>query len=167
MKKSRKPTALNSSLQSGMHEIFTVHQLSKVAMTFWLGGSWMTIIVVVPILFKVLDQITASLITGQILNINAYIGIVCLILALIEVVVSYKLYIFKVKKFWYILIMGFILTINHFALFPLIYNLRKSLSDVAHQIITTPTNLFDFWHSLSAIIFIVTCIIGILYLIEK
>lgn len=147
-------------------DIISVHQLSKIAMTFWLGGSWMTIAVIFPVLFKALDQITASTIAGQILNLNAYIGLVCLITALIEVIINHKLSIVKTKRFWYIISMGTILIVNYFAIFPVIYHLRERLSSVAHEIISVQSNAFDFWHSLSAIIFLATCIIGILYLVD-
>lgn len=147
-------------------EIVSIHQLSKIAMTFWLGGSWMTMVVIFPILFKTLDQITASNIAGQVLNLNAYIGIICLVIALIEVMINHKLSILKTKRFWYIISMGFILIINYFAIFPAIYSLRQRLSSVAHQIIAVQSNVFDFWHSLSALIFVATCILGILYLVD-
>lgn len=154
------------SISNHTREIVSIHQLSKIAMTFWLGGSWMTMVVIFPILFKTLDQITASSIAGQILNLNAYIGIVCLIMALIEVIVNHKLSILKTKRFWYIISMGFILVVNYFSIFPTIYHLRQQLSNVAHQIIAVQNNIFDFWHSLSALIFIATCILGILYLVD-
>lgn len=147
-------------------EIISIHQFSKIAMTFWIGGSLMVGLVMFPIMFRTLDQITASDLTGQILNINAYIGIVCLLIALIEVMVNHKLSLIKTKRFWYIISMASILIINHFAIFPIIYRLRQELSLVAHQIIAVQNNVFDFWHSLSALLFILICIIGVLYLIE-
>lgn len=164
--KTQKPNKAKQNVINHTREIVSIHQLSKIAMTFWLGGSWMTIVVIFPILFKALDQITASSIAGQILNLNAYIGIVCLIMAMFEVIINHKLSILKTKRFWYIISMSFILIINYFAIFPVIYNLRQRLSSVAHQIIAVQSNVFDFWHSLSALIFIATCILGILYLVD-
>jgi hypothetical protein len=164
--KTRVPSKAKQHVINHTREIVSIHQLSKIAMTFWLGGSWMTIVVIFPVLFKALDQITASSIAGQILNLNAYIGIVCLIMAMFEVILNYRLSILKTKRFWYIISMSFILIINYFAIFPVIYNLRQRLSSVAHQIIAVQSNVFDFWHSLSALIFIATCIIGILYLVD-
>lgn len=167
IKKGRAANKITASSKAIPHrEIVSIHQLSKIAMTFWLGGSWMTIVVIFPILFKALDQITASAIAGQVLNLNAYIGIVCLIVAMIEVIINHKLSILKTKRFWYIISMGCILTINYFAIFPVIYHLRQKLSNVAHQIIAVQNNAFDFWHSLSALIFIATCILGILYMVD-
>lgn len=166
MSLKKTPNTTKNVSSGGKKEIITVHQLSKIAMTFWLGGSWMTIAVIFPILFKALDQITASTIAGEILNLNAYIGLVCLITALIEVTLNHRLSIIKTRRFWYIISMGAILIINYFAIFPVIYHLRERLSSVAHQIISIQNNVFDFWHSLSAIIFIATCIIGILYMVD-
>ncbi|MCC2644300.1 MAG: hypothetical protein K0R49_276 [Burkholderiales bacterium] len=164
--KSRSPAKLKQNAIENSREIVSIHQLSKIAMTFWLGGSWMTIAVIFPILFKALDQITASNIAGQILNLNAYIGIICLIMAMIEVIVNHKLSILKTKRFWYIISIACILVINYFTIFPVIYNLRQRLSGIAHQIISIQTNVFDFWHSLSALAFAATCILGVLYLVD-
>jgi hypothetical protein len=147
-------------------EIISIHQFSKIAMTFWIGGSCMLGLVIFPIIFKNVDQITASQIIGQSLNILAYIGIVCLLIALIEVIVNHKLALMKTKRFWYIISIASILIINYFAIFPIISRLRQHISEVVHQIISVQNNMFDFWHSFSAILFIITCILGVLYLIE-
>ena len=48
-KKSK--TNTQPSLQK--REIISIHQLSKIAMTFWLGGTWMAGIVIFPILFNI------------------------------------------------------------------------------------------------------------------
>ena len=148
------------------YEIVSIHQFSKLAMTFWIGGSWMIAIVILPLLFKTLDQITASDITGQILNILAYIGIVCLLIALVEVIINHKLSLIKTRRFWYIILMGTIVIINYFAIFPIIYRLRQKIAFAAHQILSVQNNMFDFWHSLSAILFLIICGIGLLYLVE-
>ncbi len=147
-------------------KIFSMHQLSKIVMSFWIGGSLMMAIVVFPLLFQVVDIVVASNLVGTILNILGYIGIVCLAVALIEVITNHKLSLFKTRRFWYIVSMGGILIINYFAIFPSIAKLKQQISSVAHQIIAVQDNLFDFWHSLSAITFIVVCIIGFLYLID-
>ena len=166
VRKKAAPAAKPSKILTHKREIISIHQFSKIAMTFWLGGTWMAGMVIFPILFRTLDQITASEIVGQILNMQAYIGIICLIIALIEVIVNHKLSLFATKRFWYIVSMFSILIINYFAIFPIISNLREKLSVVAHRFIALQNNTFDFWHSFSAILFILTCILGMLYLIE-
>lgn len=152
--------------QKEYHEVISVHQFSKIAMTFWLGGIWMVGLVVLPIIFRSLDPVSASNIAAEILNIVAYIGIICLLIALIEVIINHKFALIKTRRFWYILAMSSILIINYFAIFPIIHRLRDKLSMVAHQIINIQANVFDFWHSISAILYAVICIIGVLYLIE-
>ena len=165
-RKSTKTNLKKIAFEQKKREIVSIQQFNKIAMTFWLGGSWMLILVILPIIFKTLDQITASSITGQILSINAYIGIVALLIALVEVMVNHKLLLIKTKTFWYITIMAFTLLINHFAILPVIHNLKQKLSLVVHQVIATQSNVFDFWHSLSVVLYAITCIVGILYLIE-
>ena len=147
-------------------EVISIHQLSKIAMVFWIGGSCMVGVVIFPLLFKMVDQVTASQLVGEVLNILAYIGLVCLIVALIEVIINHKLALFKTKRFWYILIMDFLLIVNYFAVIPTIYKIRQAVAKVAHEIISVQSNVFDFWHSLSSIIFFSICVVGILYLIE-
>lgn len=154
------------AVNNNKNEIISIHQFSKIAMTFWIGGSLMTATVIFPMLFKILDLVTASQLVGSILNIIAYIGVVCLLIALIEVIVNHKLKLVKTKRFWYILAMGSTLIVNYFAIFPIVARLRQQISNVAHQILSVQSNVFDFWHSLSAVTFVAGCILGVLYLIE-
>lgn len=147
-------------------EVISIHQFSKISMSFWIGGSLMVAIVIFPMLFRVLDIVTASQLVGNILNIIAYIGVVSLFIALIEVIINHKLSLIKTRIFWYIMAMSFLLILNYFAIFPMIAKLKQQISSVAHQIIAVQSNMFDFWHSLSAISFVIICIIGFLYLIE-
>lgn len=147
-------------------EIISIQQFSNVAMTFWVGGTLTTGLVVIPLLFKVLDEITAAGLAGQLLNINAYIGIVALFLAIIDNCVNYKFNVINSRKFWYSLVMESILIINYFAIFPIIVNLRTKLTDFTNRIIQHSSE-FSFWHSISSILFLITCIIGVLYILEK
>lgn len=163
MQKNKKNFKPNNNVH---REVISIHQLSKIAMSFWIGGSLMAALIFFPLLFKSIDIVTASRLVGQILNLIAYIGLICLLIALIEVIINHKLTLFKTKRFWYICVMSFILIINYFAIFPSVNRLRQQLTDVAHKIIVVQSNVFDFWHSLSAITFIITCILGVLYLIE-
>ena len=165
-KKKAKSNSTTTNRPSPSREIISIHQFSKIAMTFWLGGTWMAGIVIFPLLFRTLDQITASGLVGQILNLQAYIGLICLFIALIEVIINHKLSLLTTKRFWYIISMFSILVVNYFAIFPIISNLRAKLSQVAHQIVSVQNNVFDFWHSLSAVLFIFICLLGMLYLID-
>ena len=167
-KKSPAKKKVNAFTQASLQkrEIISIHQLSKIAMTFWLGGTWMAGIVIFPVLFKTLDQITAAELVKQILNIQSYIGIICLIIAFVEVIVNHRFAIMATKRFWYIVSMFTILVVEYFAIFPMIYNLRERISAVAHQLVSVQNNAFDFWHSFSAVLYIFICHLGMLYLIE-
>jgi hypothetical protein len=147
-------------------EILSITQLSKLAMTFWVGGTLTVGIVVVPLLFKSVDEITAATLAGQIFNINAYIGIVSLFLAIIDQGLANRFTLFKLRKFWYLITMMGILVINYFAIFPIIVRLRTTLLDMANHVIIHSSS-FSFWHSLSAILFVITCILGVLYILER
>ncbi len=147
-------------------EIISLYQFSKLAMTFWVGGTLTIGIVIIPLLFKTLDEITAAGLAGQILNINAYIGIISLVLALCDVCFQARLSLLKSRKFWYIIVMEGLLIINYFTVFPIIVELRSKLADVANHVIQH-TNEFSFWHSVSAIMFLIICILGTLYIVER
>lgn len=165
--KKPKSTATVKSGNSNLHgEIISIHQFSKIAMTFWLGGSWMTAAVIFPLILNALDPVTANNLFQEILHINAYIGIVCLGIALIEAIVNHKFSLLKSKRLWYILAMGLILFVNDFAIFSVIHKIKKDFSSIAHQMINVQNSTFDFWHSFSAVLFIITCILGVLYLID-
>ena len=166
-KRPRSPNKNKSVPKTGLeHEIISIYQFSKIAMTFWLGGSWMTATVIFPIIFDALDPVTAGNLSQQILHINAYIGIVCLGIALVEAIINHKFSLFKTKRLWYIIAMGLILMVNDFAIFPGLYKLRKNVATIAHKVINVQSSAFDFWHSFSAALFIITCILGVLYLID-
>jgi hypothetical protein len=160
-KKTKAPAAVNQKL-----EIISLYQFSKLAMTFWVGGTLTVGIVIIPLLFKTLDEITAAGLAGQILNINAYIGIVSLVLALLDVCFQARLSLLKSRKFWYIVTMESLLIVNYFAIFPIIVELRTKLADVANHVIQH-TSEFSFWHSVSAIMFLIICILGTLYIVER
>lgn len=147
-------------------EILSVHQVTKLAMTFWVGGTLTVGCIIVPLLFKNLDEITAATIAGQIFNIIAYIGMVSLFMALIELVIDHKLQIIHLRKFWYVAFMETILFINYFAISPIIVKLRTKLTDITNRVFQHTTE-FSFWHSVSSILFLISCILGVLYILEK
>lgn len=147
-------------------EILSIHQFSNMTMTFWIGGTLTIGSIIVPLLFKNLDEITAATLAGQIFNINAYVGVVALFFALIEVCADYKLLVFHVRRFWYVVIMEIILFINYFAVFPIIVAIRSKLTDVTNHVFNKSTE-FSVWHSVSSILFLISCILGIMYMLEK
>ncbi len=147
-------------------DILNFRQLTKLATCLWAGGTITIGTIIIPLLFKALDQITAATITGQILNINAYTGMVACIFIIIGLMIKHQLHFFKSRKFWYALLSEAILTVNYFGIFPIIANLRSKLADMAHHVIqTTPS--FNFWHSLSSGLFVLTGLLAILIVLEK
>jgi hypothetical protein len=146
-------------------ELLTLNQFSKLAMTYWVGGALTIASIIIPLLFKVLDEITAAVIVGQILNLNAYCGMVALLFALLEALVKHKLAIFTLRKFWYLMLMSALIIINYFAVFPLLSKLRTNLADIANHIMRH-SSVFNFWHSISSWILIALCLLGALYIIE-
>lgn len=147
-------------------EILSIHQFSNIAMTFWVGGTLTIGSIIVPLLFRNLDEITAATIAGQIFNINAYIGMVALFFALLEVCIDYKFLVFHLRRFWYVVLMEIILFINYFAVFPIIVTLRTKLADMTNHVFQKSSE-FSLWHSVSSILFLLSCILGVLYLLER
>lgn len=147
-------------------EILSIRQFSNMTMTFWIGGTLTIGCIIVPLLFKNLDEITAATLAGQIFNINAYVGMAALFFALIEVCADYKLLVFHVRRFWYVVIMEIILFVNYFAVFPIIVSIRSKLADVTNHVFHKSTE-FSIWHSVSSILFLISCILGIMYMLER
>ncbi|RTK97917.1 MAG: DUF4149 domain-containing protein [Neisseriaceae bacterium] len=166
MQKIPSPRKKKSITNNPKFEIFTLRQISHVISTFWIGGTLTIATVIIPLLFRNLDQISAANIAGQIFDINAYIGMSALVLAMINTVhINGKNFI-HIRKFWYALIMEGLLAINYFAIFPIIITLRSKLIDATNKVFMH-NNEFSMWHSLSTILFILCCLFGVLFLIEK
>lgn len=158
--KTTKPTKIDQKF-----EILSIHQFSNIAMTFWVGGTLTIGSIIVPLLFKNLDEVSAATLAGQIFNINAYIGMFALFFALLEVCIDYKWQIFHLRRFWYIIVMELILFINYFAVFPIIVKLRAGLVDMTTRVFRHSQE-FSLWHSVSSILFLISCLLGVLYLLE-
>lgn len=168
MNKQKIPPKSSLKLKTTLkHDIISLNHLSKVFMTCWIGGLWANALIIFPLLFRTLDQVSASNLIGQILEVFAYLGVVSLMINFSEIIFKYKLRTFKLRQFWYITCMLFALIINYFAIFPGIMRLKNKLSLLGHQVIVKPNSVFDFWHSLSALIFIIICVLGLLYIIDN
>lgn len=148
------------------HKILSIHKISRMSTVFWMGGTISMICLFLPILFQSLDKINASHIAKQVLDINAYIGVLTLILAIIDLFIKRGTANLKIRSFWYLIAMLFLLVINFFAIYPFLETMKETLTNVANHVITQ-SNIFDFWHSISAIILIIIVILCILFLVEE
>lgn len=162
-KRSTKKTisAVNQPIQ-----LLNIEQLTKLTVCIWAGGTLTIGAIIIPLLFKGLDQITAATITGQILNINAYTGMIACIFTMLTLITKHRLHFLKSRKFCYALAAELMLVVNYFGIFPIIVNLRTKLADIAHHVIQTTPN-FNFWHSLSSGLFVLTGLLAILIVLEK
>ena len=156
----------NSLAVNPAFELLSIRQFSNLAMTFWVGGTLTIGSIIIPLLFRTLDEITAASLTGQILNINAYLGIVALSLAGLDISLRYKFKAPQLRAFWYIIILLAIIIVNYFAIFPIIAKFKTTLNQVTNVVIPHH-NAFRFWHSISSILFLVSCILGIIYTLDK
>ena len=51
--------------------------LRAIARTLWIGGMWVVGIIVAPILFSALDNVTAGMVAGRLFAAIAWVGLVC------------------------------------------------------------------------------------------
>ena len=166
-KTTRRPLkSTTKNINNPKFEIFTLRQISNLIMTYWIGGTLTIATVIIPLLFRNLDQITAANIAGQIFNINAYIGMSAIVVAMNNTISLNERNLIYIRKFWYALSMECILAINYFAVFPIIVTLRSKLIDATNKVFLS-NNTFSMWHSLSTILFVLCCVFGILFIIEK
>ncbi len=147
-------------------EMFTLRQISNILSVYWVGGTLTIATIIIPLLFRNLDQVTAANIAGQIFNINAYVGMAALVVVMLNTALINGRKFIYIRKFWYACIMELLLAINYFAIFPIIVTLRSKLIDVTNKVFLS-NNEFSLWHSLSTSLFVLCCIFGVLLAIEK
>ena len=77
--------------------------LRAIARTLWIGGMWVVGIIVAPILFSALDNVTAGMVAGRLFAAIAWVGLVCGIFLLADYVLRYGARGLKQGGFWLLL----------------------------------------------------------------
>ena len=133
--------------------------LRIIALVFWVGGLWAIGVLVAPILFKSLptNHALAGTLAGYMFTAMAWVGIVCGLFLLIELTWQIGVRIFQDTGFWLMLGMLVLTLFNHFAIFPLIADLRSGTSSAAVGLFGGG---FATWHTISSLIYLLQSILG-------
>ncbi|AXK38380.1 DUF4149 domain-containing protein [Crenobacter cavernae] len=135
-----------------------------IAITFWIGGMWVVGLVVAPVLFSHLDKATAGMVAGRLFAAIAWVGLICGTLLLVDSVWQNGVRAFKTLALWLIVGMLACTLINHFAVTPIIANLKAQMSQAATGAFGGG---FATWHTISSLIYLVQSLMGLVFVLRK
>ncbi|HJV06458.1 MAG TPA: DUF4149 domain-containing protein [Chromobacteriaceae bacterium] len=137
--------------------------LRSIAKTFWIGGMWVIGLIVTPALFSNLDKVTAGMVAGKLFAAIAWVGLVCGVILLIGEVMRHGVRGMKEAGFWLIVAMLICTIINHFAVSPIIANLKLQMNHAAEGLFGGG---FATWHAISSLIYLVQSLMGLAYILK-
>lgn len=135
-----------------------------IAATFWIGGLWFMGLIVAPILYRSIDPKIAGVIAGNIFAVQAWIGLVCGIILLVDTILDQGLHGLKSSLFWLIVAMLICTLVNQFAITPVIVDLKQSMNQAARGMFGGG---FATWHAISSLIYLLQSMFGMLYIWKR
>ena len=136
------------------------HHIAALATTAWVGGLWAIGYIAVSILFRAQpDKQFAGMLSGQMLTVMGYIGIVCgTCLLLYRLTLSGKAAV-REWVFWLVAAMLAITLLLQFGIYPLMaeIKLQAHTPDVM-QSASAPR--FKMWHGISSVLYLVESLFG-------
>lgn len=134
--------------------------LCAIAKTFWIGGLWVIGIIVAPVLFAMLDRVTAGMVAGKLFASIACLGLSCGAILLVDHMRRHGAAGIKRSGFWLVMAMLACTLINHFAVTPIISNLKMQINHAAEGLFGGG---FDTWHTISSLIYLLQSLLGLVY----
>lgn len=125
---------------------------------------WVIGIIVTPILFSALDTVTAGMVAGRLFAAIAWIGLVCGVLLLVDYVLRHGARGVKQGGFWLLLGMLLCIVINHFAVTPIISQLKLQMNHAAEGLFGGG---FATWHAISSLIYLLQSLMALVYLLRS
>ena len=138
--------------------------LRAIARTFWIGGLWVIGIIVTPVLFSALDNVTAGMVAGRLFASIAWVGLVCSVFLMAELVLRNGARALKSGAFWLLVGMLVCIIINHFAVTPIIAGLKAQMNHAAEGLFGGG---FATWHAISSLIYLVQSLMGLMYILSN
>ncbi len=143
------------------------HQIASLAITAWVGGLWAIGYIAVSILFRAQpDKQLAGMLSGQMLMMMGYIGIVCgSYLLLYRLAKSGKAAV-REWAFWLVAAMLAITLLLQFGIYPLMAEIKlQAHSPDVMQSALAPR--FKMWHGISSILYLVESLLGAALIIKS
>ncbi|PXX38596.1 MULTISPECIES: DUF4149 domain-containing protein [Aquitalea] len=138
--------------------------LRAITRTFWIGGLWVIGLIVTPVLFKMLDTVTAGMVAGKLFAAIAWVGLVCGVFLLVDNIWRNGVRGMKESSFWLIVGMLLCTVINHFAVTPIIAELKLQMNHAAEGLFGGG---FATWHAISSLIYLVQSLMGLAYILRR
>lgn len=143
------------------------HHTASLAITAWVGGLWAIGYIAVSILFRAQpDKQLAGMLSGQMLGVIGYIGIVCgTYLLLYRLAISGKAAV-REWVFWLVAAMLAITLLLQFGIYPLMaeIKLQAQSPDVMKSALAPR---FKMWHGISSILYLVESLFGAALVIKS
>ncbi|MDP2762388.1 MAG: DUF4149 domain-containing protein [Sideroxyarcus sp.] len=136
------------------------HHIAALSITAWVGGLWAIGYIAVYILFRAQpDKQLAGMLSGEMLVVVSYIGIVCgTYLLLYRLAISGKAAV-RESVFWLAAAMLVITLLLQFGIYPLMADIKlQAQSHDVMQSALAPS--FKMWHGISSIVYLAESLLG-------
>ena len=142
------------------------HHTASLAITAWVGGLWAIGYVAVSVLFRAQpDKQLAGMLSGQMLTVVSYIGIVCgAYLLLYLLAISGKTAV-REWVFWLVAAMLAITLLLQFGIYPLMADIKLQAQspDVMQSALASR---FKMWHGISSVLYLLESLFGMALVIK-
>ena len=143
-----------------------VHHTASLAITAWVGGLWAIGYIAVSVLFRAQpDKQLAGMLSGQMLTVVSYIGIVCgAYLLLYLLAISGKTAV-REWVFWLVAAMLAITLLLQFGIYPLMADIKLQAQspDVMQSALASR---FKMWHGISSVLYLLESLFGVPLIIK-
>lgn len=137
------------------------HHTASLAITAWVGGLWAIGYIAVSILFRAQpDKQLAGMLSGQMLTVVSYIGVVCgAYLLLYLLAISGKAAV-REWVFWLVAAMLAITLLLQFGIYPLMADIKLQAQspDVMQSAFASR---FKMWHGISSALYLLESLFGV------
>ncbi len=142
------------------------HHTASLAITAWVGGLWAIGYVAVPILFRAQpDKQLAGMLSGQMLTVVSYIGIVCGAYLLRYLLAQSGKAAMREWLFWLVAAMLVITLLLQFGIYPLMAEIKlQAQSADVMQSALAPS--FKMWHGISSVLYLLESLFGVALIIK-
>ncbi|QDQ27635.1 DUF4149 domain-containing protein [Chitinimonas arctica] len=137
--------------------------LRSILTIFWIGGLWIVGLLVGPLLFQQLDNGLAVKMVTVMFRAMAWVGIVAGIYITVHMLWTEGLRGFQTMEFWLVLGMLALTLVNHFAVFPILSEVKPQMHTVAEGVFGGG---FQSWQTISSLIYLVQSLFGLIYVIR-
>ena len=139
--------------------------LRATLVVLWIGGLWTAGLIVAPILFHQLDgdHALAGTLAGLVFRANAWVGMFAGGYIALHLLACTGVRALRELDWWLIIAMLALTLLNHFAIFPILADLRAHMQTVA-------TGLFGggfaSWHAISGLLYLLQMLLGLAFVVR-